>query len=186
MSSPEPRRLPLDYARRCAERLTAWLTPFTERLEVAGSIRRKLPTCGDIDLVAIPRTAPQHDLIGDVMNTRNLMAEEIRRTCRDKGWLQVKDGENYVVFEANGIQVDIWFGTAATFGSLLMCRTGSKDHNIWLASAAGKRGGHWNPHHGLRLHGKVHGATEEEIYSALGVPYLVPEARNHSFPPVRG
>ena len=49
-------KIPLAVARRVAAKLIAHLTPYCERIEVAGSIRRGKPEVGDIELVAISRT----------------------------------------------------------------------------------------------------------------------------------
>lgn len=39
-------------------------------------------------------------------------------------------------FEADEKQVDIWYTDALRFGTVWLCRTGSKEYNIWLANAA--------------------------------------------------
>ena len=49
------KRIPIEVARRVADRLVTVLAPACERIEIAGSIRRQRPTVGDIELVAIPR-----------------------------------------------------------------------------------------------------------------------------------
>lgn len=179
------RPMNLAFARKCADRLVARLQPACERIEIAGSIRRRRPQCGDIDLVIVPKLKPVHDLFGNVVANTNLAVLEIKKVFTELKGLLVKDGDNYMVIESSGIQVDIWFGTAETFGTLWMCRTGSKAHNIWLATGAAKRGGHWNPHQGLRVAGKTWSRTEEEIYAAIGVPFLPPEARDFDLPTIR-
>lgn len=47
-------RYPLAVARAAAERLRDLLAPACERIEVAGSIRRRRPDVKDIELVAVP------------------------------------------------------------------------------------------------------------------------------------
>jgi DNA polymerase/3'-5' exonuclease PolX len=42
-------------AQRIADKLIADLSPHCDRIEVAGSVRRQKPECGDIELVAIPK-----------------------------------------------------------------------------------------------------------------------------------
>jgi DNA polymerase (family X) len=178
------RRFTLQYGRACAEKLLPWLTPYCDRLEIAGSLRRQRRDLGDIDLVAIPKLEMERDLLGAPLTPKNLCAHAIRARCLEKAWPMVKWGPQYLVFEADGVQVDLWFATAETFGSVLMCRTGSKEHNIWLAQLAADRGGHWNPHHGLRLpgHRTVFAREEHEIYAALGRPFLEPTLRDGRLP----
>ena len=172
--------MPLSKGQLCADRLIAWLNPFCERIEVAGSIRRGRPEVGDVDLVCIPRVMEEMDMFGTVVNRRNLTLEEIRRRCAKEGWCGGPEGSNYVQWTAGGIQVDLWFTTPKEWTSVLLCRTGSARHNIWLAELAKASGGHWNPHHGLRLQsGLVDAHDEAAIYSALGVVFIPPRERDY-------
>ncbi len=45
----------LDKALEIAEKTKELLAPYCERIEIAGSIRRKKPEVKDIELVAIPK-----------------------------------------------------------------------------------------------------------------------------------
>jgi DNA polymerase/3'-5' exonuclease PolX len=47
-----------------AERVKAELAPYCERIEIAGSVRRRKPQVKDIELVAIPRQVTA-DRFGD-------------------------------------------------------------------------------------------------------------------------
>ncbi len=49
----------LDKALEIAERTKKLLAPYCERIEIAGSIRRKKPEVKDIELVAIPKLENQ-------------------------------------------------------------------------------------------------------------------------------
>lgn len=165
----------LAFAQRCAARILERLSPFAERIEIAGSIRRGRPDVGDIDLVAIPKTRSVPDLFGNPVSVVNVLAAEVRDWVKVKGWKIEKDGPEYLVWNANSIQVDLWFTTPRTFGSVLMCRTGSKEHNVGLAMRALKVGGKWHPHLGLHLGGRLYGESEQEIYTALRIPFLDPK-----------
>lgn len=57
-----------------AERLRDELAPYCERIEIAGSIRRRKPTVHDIEFVAIPRTEreEQRDLFGQMVIVREV------------------------------------------------------------------------------------------------------------------
>lgn len=63
MSNTE-HRLVLPVALALANKIAAEIRPVCERCEIAGSIRRKRPDVGDIELVVIPLYAP--DLFGGV------------------------------------------------------------------------------------------------------------------------
>lgn len=178
-------RLPLAQAERIAEKIRGELAPFCERIEVAGSIRRRRPDCGDVDLVLLPRTA------ADVTN----ILQRCGRNARP-----LKKGDQYVVFTlANGFQLDLWFAhpgeisegdlldtpretAPCNFGVLLLARTGSAMFNVWIAQQATAAGLHFNPHRGIQRGAsktsRVIAATEEaEIFSALGLEFIPPERR---------
>lgn len=55
---------PLAFARAIAERIVAELAPHCDRIEIAGSIRRRAEHVKDIEIVAIPRV--ERDLLGVV------------------------------------------------------------------------------------------------------------------------
>lgn len=52
------KRLSLEVATDLAARIAAELEPVCERVEVAGSVRRKRETVGDIEFVVIPKFSP--------------------------------------------------------------------------------------------------------------------------------
>jgi DNA polymerase (family 10) len=165
----------LSFGQRCADRLVERLRPFCHRIEIAGSIRRQRAEVGDVDLVAIAKEEEGRDLFGQVVARRNLLAKEIVRWCAAEKWRLEKAGRDYLVFHAKGVQVDLWFASEITFGSLLLCRTGSARHNIWLAERAQRRGAKWHPYVGLYQANRcIASRSEEDIYAALGLPLLDP------------
>ena len=155
-------KIALERAEKTAEAIIKLLAPFCERIEVAGSIRRRCPWVNDIDLVMICR---------DPWNLRSKIAEF--------GLISLR-GEKLMRVMVNEIQVDIYFATPKTWATLLLIRTGSKENNIRLATRAKKMGWH------LAASGeglfnekgeRVAGDTEESIYEALGLAYQRPEER---------
>ena len=70
--------MPLAQAQGYAEKVLEWLGPFCERIEVAGSIRRRRPEVNDVDIVVIPKVTEQRDLLGQVVATQNHCLEFIR------------------------------------------------------------------------------------------------------------
>jgi DNA polymerase (family X) len=183
MTAENPTRLPLATARRLAEKIAGELRPFCEQLEIAGSIRRGRPDCGDIDLVLLPSCRAN---VGRIVDR-----------CARHATIH-KRGEQYVVFTlANGFQLDLWFAHSGevtqpdlldpavetapgNFGVLLLARTGSAMFNVWIAQVAKAAGLHFNPHRGIERTkgGRVIAATEEaEVFSALGLQFIPPEKR---------
>jgi DNA polymerase (family X) len=164
----------LAKAQKIAEKVIAELRPFCDQIAIAGSIRRQRETVGDIDIVVLPKVDQVH---------------AFRARCQQSTTV-VKDGEQeMVLMMKNEVQLDIWIAHRGTkdffnpmpgnFGSLLLCRTGSVTHNIYLVSQAKALGLRWNPHHGVfDGHGRCLAAeTEEAVFRALKLDFVPPERR---------
>lgn len=155
-----------------ALKIVELLAPFCARIEVAGSIRRKRPEVGDIDLVIEPLPGKRR---------------YIRDRCLSWRPQVLEDGEVNFLFTLKGVQVDIFYANEAgqdlfadvgNFGSLFICRTGSKQFNIWLCQHAKTKGLHWNPYRGVVQKGKIIASrTEEDVFKALGLEWIKPEDR---------
>lgn len=158
-----------------AERIVAELLPFCERIEIAGSMRRAREHVNDIDLVVLPKDAA------------GLRARVARKTQ------PITDGPlNLSVrlpgIARPGIQLDIFFAHGGTrdliapepsnWGSVLLCRTGSKEHNIFLAQRAQELGYKWETMRGIVSDGRVVASeSEEAIFEALGMDFMPPALR---------
>ena len=191
ISDPQP--LPLDLAQSLAAVLCAKFAPHCARLEIAGSIRRERPTVGDIDLVVIPKLDHARDMLGTIISTKNHLLEYLRKSVEASAdhleWItggHDADGKNHSLTmrtkSGRIAQVDIFCCTVETWGTTLLCRTGSAQHNIWLAQRAQAAGGKWSSLLGLRLDDfSVIADTEENIYAALCLPFIEPHNRELPF-----
>lgn len=176
----------LPVARHYAQKIVEWLGPACERLEVAGSIRRGRPLCNDIDIVCIPKFEVQTDLLGTVVSKRSLvhklLSEYVQASSGRAIWQAGQDNpdaRNYIV-QLPKCQLDIFCATPDTWGTLLLCRTGSKEHNIWLAQRAERQGKHWNPYRGVIEGSGTIGETEEAVYG-LGLEFMLPMVREAEY-----
>lgn len=167
-------RLLLSEAEAFLDPLLRWLreAPDLDRLEVAGSFRRRRETIGDLDLLATVQ--------GDG-------AEVIQRFVDYPSVERVTgqgETKGSVVLRA-GPAVDLRVLPPESFGSALLYFTGSKEHNVELrtqAVRAGLKVSEWGifrvteaGEEGERLAGR----TEEECYDALGLPWIPPELREN-------
>ena len=166
-------------ADKLALRIADVLSPFCSRIDIAGSIRRRRPEVGEIDIVCLPKD-PLEELA-------------LHRRCSERGKM-IKSGEQYAVYTFGGptlaqaFHLDLWFAhngtndllshTPSNYGMLLLSRTGSALHNIYLAKLAKTRGLKFSPDAGL-LDGEtvVASETEEEIFDKLGIQWIPPAAR---------
>lgn len=77
-------RIPRAEAEAVATMLVAKLAPFCERIEVAGSIRRRMHTVKDIEIVAIPRTETiQVGLFGEEGEPISLLKQKLDSLVAD-------------------------------------------------------------------------------------------------------
>ncbi len=183
----------LALAKKTADRIADWLRPFCERIEIAGSIRRQRAICNDVDLVIIPKVEVVKDMFGVTLSTRNVLHDFLIRYVADsKGrtfWIKGQDNNDGKNFSLKSplCQLDLWMATPQTYGSRLLCRTGSIAHNVWLIEWAKALGCVWEPYWGLRLDGELpFGETEEGIYARLGLGFIDPTHRDPDTNPVLG
>lgn len=167
----------LATAQHLARRIVEELQPYCKTgpsgplITIAGSIRRGLAEVNDIDLVLIPE------------NISALRDRVLRRAT------PIQDGpQNLLVRLSNGVQLDLFFARAETcdlleakpsnWGTILLCRTGSKEHNIKLAQRAHSLGLQWKTNEGI-FAGPIllASATEEEMFRAFELPYIEPKDR---------
>lgn len=169
--------IPLAKADRLAERIVAELAPFCSAIQVAGSIRRRRPFVGDVDIVCLPHPGQTLALVA-----RARLATTLVRGGAQEQVLRLRDGTQLDLWIANQPTADLLDARPTNFGSLLLCRTGSREFNIWLIEHAKRMGLKWNPHHGVfRSTGNrsdcLASATEEDIFRILDLDFIPPERR---------
>ena len=139
--------------------------PGVERADYAGSLRRRRSTIRDLDLVVASTEA---DAVMDAFERLPQVAAVNER------------GPTKLVARAHrGLSVDLRIVAPASYGNLLQHSTGSAEHNVALRGYAQR--------HGLKVseYGIEETATgrvivcgtEEEVYGALGLPWIPPELR---------
>jgi len=85
------------------------------------------------------------------------------------------------VLVQGGMQVDLRLVEVASRGAAMQYFTGSKAHNIALRDRAIGRGLKLNEYGVYRVSDdyRIAGATEEDVYQALGLPWIPPELREN-------
>lgn len=158
-------RIPLGRATGIAEPLLAQLrsTPGIEWATVSGSLRRGEDTVGDIEIVAAASDAAQ--AIEDLAHGPDV-ARILHR------------GPRRLYLLMDRVQIGVRFPEPENAGATLLHLTGSTAHLAALRAVAEKSGrrivaeGLFDPGGALQV-----AASEEEIYAALGLPFIAPEIR---------
>jgi DNA polymerase (family 10) len=132
-------------------------------LEVAGSYRRRCETVGDIDILATTSgESPLMDRFAAYRDVREVLAKgPTKSSIRLKG----------------GLQVDLRLVPRQSYGAAMTYFTGSKAHNIVIRGIGRERGLKINEYGVFEGERLVGGATEEEVYAAIDLPYIPPELR---------
>jgi len=157
----------LPAAREVARQVALALSAHggVERLEIAGSLRRMRETVKDIDIL-VTSTAPAR-----VIETLVSLPSVAEVTARGETKASVR--------HQDGLAVDLRVVAPEAFGAALQYFTGSKAHNVRLREMAVRRGlkiseyGVFDEATGAR----VAGETEEDVYAAVGLPWIPPELR---------
>ena len=157
-----------EEAKKIADEVRMALAPHCWRIEIAGSIRRKRPEVGDVEIVAIPKpygTGLFESGIATVVN----------RWEKVKGELPCKYTQRML---PQGIKLDLFFATARNWGMIMAVRTGSADfsHKVlarrWSALGYSSSGGE------LYKDGIAYPIYEEmDLFRFLGIEWVRPEER---------
>jgi DNA polymerase (family 10) len=160
-------RILLSAALPLAERIVAGLaaSPAVGDVLAAGSLRRMQETIGDIDILTssddpAAAMAAARDL---PIVTRVLASGETKTS----------------VMTTSGLQADVRVVKPGEWGAALQYFTGDKAHNVRLRELAKKAGLKLNEYGVFRIEDgeRVAGATEQDVYAALGMDVPPPEIR---------
>lgn len=137
--------------------------PEVEQAIVAGSVRRRKETIGDIDILAT--SAKPENVMEKFLKLPQIA--HVYSSGKTKTMVKLK----------NGIDADLRVVPKISFGAALNYFTGSKEHNVYLREVAIKKGYKLNEYGLFKGKKLVASRTEKELYHALGMDYIEPEMR---------
>lgn len=142
--------------------------PGVLQASLAGSIRRKKETVGDIDLVATAERRHWKKIIA-----RFITLPQVKRV------LASGETKASVVLKGNDVQADIRVVHENEYGAALLYFTGSREHTIQLRTIAKKKGWKINEYgvFDVNTNERLAGETEKGIYQLFNLPYIPPEKR---------
>ncbi len=163
-------RFLLSFGQKAAGELIPYLSEARgiEKIAAAGSLRRGKDTIGDLDLLV---TGP-----GAADALERFVQHPKAHSVLGKGANKAS-----IQYGLEGLQVDLRALPHESYGAAMQYFTGSKEHNILVRSRALKLGLTLNEYGLFKLdtEERVAGETEEEVYAALGLPWIPPELREN-------
>src|SRR6185436_4554018 len=135
-----------------------------ERVEAVGSYRRRRETVGDLDLIVLGDAA--------ALSEAFVTGPEVKEVL-------VRGAAKSSVVLATGLQIDLRPFAPESLGAALQYFTGSRAHNVAVRERAVRRGLKLNEYGVFEVETDVRiaGATEEDVYGALGLAFIPPELR---------
>lgn len=163
-------RILLADALPLAEKLVAELSlaEGVQQVSYAGSLRRMKETVGDIDvLVSADEGPPVMEAVRSLPLVTRVLASGETKTS---------------VMTTAGLQVDVRVVDPSSWGAALQYFTGSAEHNVRVREVAKQHGLKVSEYGVFRIDTgeRVAGATEEEVYAALGMVVPPPEVRENA------
>lgn len=160
--------LNLGEAKEIADQVKCAAAVHCDKIEVAGSIRRQRAKVHDIDFVVATKTDAEWKKI----------MEELKRlkaipNCSGNSVIKA-----FLPCRNELFQVDFYRAKGENFGIHLLIRTGSADHNMWLASFAISKGMRIKYSQGLLKDDEViAGDDEKAVFEGLGLRWQAPPER---------
>lgn len=137
--------------------------PEVKKISLAGSIRRRKETIGDVDLLAV---SDSPEKVMDFFVSQKEVVK-IWGKGRTKSSIRTRFG----------FDIDLRIVPKRSFGAALQYFTGSKEHNIALRRLAIERGYKLNEYGVFKGKRFIETADEKDVYLVLGLGYLPPEVR---------
>jgi DNA polymerase/3'-5' exonuclease PolX len=160
--------LDLSEAQTIAAQVKATVDALCNRVEVVGSIRRQKTKVHDIDFVAVAKSDADWLKINE-----KLKQLKAKPNCSGNSVIKA-----FVPCKEGLFQVDFYRAQPSTFGIHLLVRTGSAEHNTWLAGHAFSKEMRLKYSQGLLKDGvAVAGEEEAGVFEALGLSCPAPRDR---------
>ncbi len=144
--------------------------PGIRKASLAGSLRRKKETIGDIDIIATAATRDRKKIAA-------------RFTSLSFAGRVLAKGETRagILLKKSHTQVDLRLVNDHEYGAALLYFTGSKEHNISLRTWARNKGWKLNEYgvFDMETDKRLAGTTEEDVYKLFGMQYIPPELREN-------
>lgn len=187
-------KYPYEFALSVASDIIAALQPSTDRIIIAGSLRRQKPFVGDIEILYIPKRADgpdPNDLFGNPISinhtdaaisallTAGTLSKRISPLQKHPVWGEQNKLASHT---PTGIPVDLFATKLESWHNYLVCRTGCAEMNTLIATRAKIAGLQWSPYGAGFLDRRtgqlaIRVTDEADVFEAVGLPCLPPAKR---------
>lgn len=172
-------RWPYAKARKWADQLCERLLPACQRIEIAGSVRREKPECGDLEIVVIPDGQAFNQLLAKWLDEKR-----ITHISPKQRWGEKQKSFTFTTNVGSTVQVDIFICTPYTWGVNFMLRTGSADFSRRMVTPRGdyRKGLMPEQYHFEEARVWLGGTAldtpeEDDIFKLWGIDYILPQLR---------
>jgi len=149
-------RLPLVEAEVLARRLSRLLNEYNIRHTICGSLRRGTkPTIGDIDVVV----------------------DNLDAACIALGWGRCPENRRIMNIPFGKLVLNLYVASPKEWGAMTLFLTGNKWFNVLTRACAKKRGLKLNQYGLWDGDKRLAGASEEDIFTAMGMRIVSPSER---------
>ena len=156
-------------ALQIAERVKQELLIHCERIEIAGSIRRKKQEVKDIEIVAIPKPYQ----VGLFKSGIAIIVDKWKKV---KGELPCKYTQRILLV---GIKLDLFFATETNWGHILAIRTGSAEYSHKVLAVGWVKAGYKSIDGMLTKNNQPIEIREEiDLFNLINLKYQPPEERD--------
>jgi DNA polymerase/3'-5' exonuclease PolX len=180
----------LKDAQLIAKDLLEKASPLCERIEIAGSIRRKKPDVKDIEIVAIPKWTESRDP-SDLFGERKPRINQLWLNLSfriDVVWIKpgtseivpwdVKpDGKYWRGLLPEGIKLDLFIASQENFGAIYLIRTGSAEFSAAVMAHAKRLNRRCVDGYFTRDGERVITPEEKDVFDLLNLEFVEPELR---------
>lgn len=167
--------LKLEEANPLAFKVMTLVDAHCNKIQVVGSIRRQKAIVRDVDFVCIAKSPAEWRKVGKELEL--MLDAKLKVSGRTVSGDKIK--RMFVPFVRGYIQVDFYNCTPETWGVYELIRTGSADHNIYLAKYALRNKMQLKYSVGLvdKAGNVLASKDEKEIFRALGLEWMPPPQR---------
>ena len=183
-------RIRLDQAIAAAEIVRGFLRDISGllRIQTAGSVRRRVETIGDVDILVGAGKGKKAEEAGGRIIEAFTTADFVQQVLA----AGPTKGSAIIHTETTPVHVDVRVVPDESFGAALQYFTGSKSHNVRLREIAVKAKLKLNEYGLFKGEKMIAGPREQDIYKKLGLDYAEPllredrgeieAAKNHALP----